>query len=93
MKTIGNEGLFNIIEKLGDNRAEAKTIIGYTKSPNEIYYFDGSIKGTIISPVGRSGFGWYPIFQPNGFSKSFAELTKEEKNEISMRRIVIQKPL
>jgi inosine triphosphate pyrophosphatase len=91
METIGNEGLFNIVEKLGNNRAEAKTIIGYARSPNEIYYFEGSIKGTIISPVGRFGFGWDPIFQPNGFSKSFAYMTKEEKNEISMRRIALNK--
>jgi len=91
MKTIGNDGLFNIVEKLGNNKAEAKTIIGYAKNPDEIYYFEGSIKGTIVPPVGKSGFGWDPIFQPDGFSKSFAELTQEEKNEISMRRIVLNK--
>jgi len=91
MKTIGNEGLFNIVEKLGNNKAEAKTIIGYAKSLDEIYYFEGSIKGSIVSPVGRFGFGWDPIFKPDGFSKSFAELTEEEKNEISMRRTALNK--
>jgi len=91
MKTIGNEGLFNIAEKLGNTKAEAKTIIGYTKKANEIYYFEGSIKGIIVSPKGTSGFGWDPIFQPEGFSKSFAEMTLEEKNRISMRRIALNK--
>lgn len=91
MKIIGKEGLFNIIKKLGNNKAEAKTIVGYAKNPDEIYYFEGSIKGTIVFPIGKSGFGWDPIFQPKGFSKSFAELTQEEKNEISMRRIALNK--
>ena len=91
MKTIGNDGLFNIAEKLGNNKAEAKTIIGYAKNPKEIYYFEGSVKGKIVSPRGKLGFGWDPIFQPEGFSKSFAELTPEEKNKISMRRIALNK--
>ena len=91
IKTIGNEGIFNIVEKLGNNAAEARTIIGLAQSPGNIYYFEGSIKGTIVSPVGKSVFGWDPIFQPEGFSKSFAEMTREEKNQISMRRIALNK--
>ncbi len=91
MKTIGNDGLFNIVEKLRNMKAEAKTIIGYAKNSDELHYFEGSIKGIIVSPKGKSSFGWDPIFQPDGFSKSFAELTQEEKNEISMRRIALNK--
>lgn len=91
MKTMGNVGLSNIVEKLENNKAEAKTIIGYAKSPDEIFYFEGSIKGGIVSPRGDSGFGWDPIFQPTEFDKSFAELTQEEKNNISMRRVAVNK--
>ena len=76
---------------MGNNAAEARTIIGLAQSPGNIYYFEGSIKGTIVSPVEKSGFGWDPIFQPEGFSKSFAEMTREEKNQISMRRIALNK--
>ena len=89
LKTIGNDGLFNIVEKLGNMKAEAKTIIGYAKSPEEIYYFEGSIEGKIVSPRGNAGFGWDPIFQPDGFSKSFAEINQEETNKISMRRVAL----
>jgi len=91
MKTIGNNGLFNLVKKLGNPNAKAKTVIGYAKSPHEIYYFEGCIKGKIVSPKGKSGFGWDPIFQPEGFSKTFAELSQEEKNRISMRRIALNK--
>ena len=91
METIGNAGLFNIAEKLGDDRAEAKTIIGYAKSREEIYFFEGSIKGKIVRPKGNSGFGWDLIFQPEGFSKTFAEMSEKDKNFNSMRRIALNR--
>jgi len=91
MKTIGNEGMYNLVEKLGNKKAEAKTIIGYAKTSDEIHYFEGCIEGEIVLPRGDFGFGWDPIFKPNEFNKSFAELTQEEKNNISMRRVAVNK--
>jgi len=91
LKTIGNNGLAEIAEKLGDNVAEAKTIIGYAKNRDEIYFFEGAIKGTIVKPRGESNFSWDPIFLPNGYEKTFAEMRREEKNEISMRRKALNK--
>src|SRR3990167_2155690 len=79
LKTIGNEGLANLAKKLGDNKAEAKTIIGNAKNQDEIEFFEGSIPGKIVAQTGISGFGWDPIFQPDGFDKTFAEMTTEEK--------------
>ena len=89
LKAIGNDGLFEIVERLGRTGAEAKTIVGYAKSHEEIYYFEGNIKGKIVSPRGNFGFGWDQIFQPEGSRKTFAEMTLEEKNQISMRRIAL----
>jgi len=90
-KAIGNDGLAKIAEKLGDDKAEAKTIIGYAKNHEEIYFFEGIIKGKIVKPRGESNFGWDPIFLPDGKEKTFAEMNREEKNEISMRRIASNK--
>lgn len=89
LKTIGNKGLADIVEKSGNSRAEAKTIIGYARSHEELYFFEGVIQGTIVAPRGEFGFGWDAIFQPNGHSKTFAEMRKEEKNAVSMRRIAL----
>lgn len=89
MKTLDNQGLFNLVEKLGNNKAKAKAVIGYAKNREEIYFFEGLIKGKIVAPKGQSGFGWDPIFQPDGFSKTFAEMSLEEKNKISMRRMAL----
>lgn len=90
MKTIGNDGLYKIAEKLGENGAEAKTIIGYSDVDGKVKFFEGSVRGTISEPRG-TGFGWDPIFIPSGYKKTFGEMTSNEKNEISMRKIAFEK--
>jgi non-canonical purine NTP pyrophosphatase (RdgB/HAM1 family) len=90
LKIIGNQGLASLAEKFGNNKAEAKIVIGYAKNKSEIYFFEGSIKGRIVSPKGDLGYGWDPIFQPDGFDKSFAEMNKKEKSRISMRSIALE---
>ena len=91
MKTIGNEGLFKIVEGFGIYGAEAKTIIGYTDDSAEVRFFEGSVRGTIVAPRGETNFGWDPIFQPDGMDKTFAELTADEKNAVSMRRQAVER--
>lgn len=91
LQTIGNDGLVNLTEKLGNKKAIARTIIGYAKNEEEIYFFEGEIVGEIKRPVAESNFGWDPIFVPDGHSKTFAEMSKEEKNEISMRKVAASK--
>lgn len=91
LATIGNEGLVKLADKLGNDRAEAKTIIGYGKSRDEVHFFEGSIKGRIRKAKPGSGFGWDPVFVPDGYEKAFGEMTKEEKNSISMRKIAVTK--
>jgi XTP/dITP diphosphohydrolase len=51
------------------------------------YYFEGRCEGSVLrSPAGGAGFGYDPLFQPDGSSKSFAEMEPEEKNSFSHRR-------
>ena len=57
MKSVGNDGLVNLVNKLGDNKAVAKTVIGYARNPKEIYYFEGDISGTIVTQKAESSFG------------------------------------
>ena len=90
LKTIGNEGLYKIAESFGNFNVEAKTIIGYSDSDGKVQFFEGSLKGTIVSPRGE-GFGWDAVFQPEGYDKTFGELSAEEKNTFSMRKIAVEK--
>lgn len=91
LKTIGNEGLAKITESFGNDKAEAKVMLGLAKEDGTDDFFEGSIAGKIVKPRGETNFGWDPIFQPDGYDKTFAEMTQEEKNKISMRTLAFQK--
>jgi len=56
------------------------------------HFFEGSIEGKIIEERrGIDGFGYDPIFIPNGYDRTFAEMTAAEKNSISHRAIAVGK--
>jgi len=68
-----------------DRKAQFRTVLALVTS-NEELTFDGICAGEIISEQkGSSGFGYDPIFKPNGFNETFAELDSSTKNEISHR--------
>ena len=74
-----------------DRSARFRTAIALVVGEEE-YVFDGIIEGTITDePRGEAGFGYDPIFVPRGYTKTFAELTAEEKNAISHRAEAINK--
>ena len=90
LKTIGNDGMYGLVKNAGDNRAKVTCSIGYAKDAKNIQFFEGSISGKIVKPSG-TGFGWDPIFQPDGHDKTYGDMNAEEKNAISMRKIAIEK--
>jgi XTP/dITP diphosphohydrolase len=65
-------------------------VIGYSNG-KEVLFFEGIIKGKIVKQKGESGFGWDPIFVPEGKTKTFAEMTIKEKNSISHRKKALEK--
>ncbi|MBQ7878809.1 MAG: non-canonical purine NTP diphosphatase [Bacteroidaceae bacterium] len=71
----------------GENnrKAQFRTVIALIINGEE-NIFDGIVKGSISEiKKGDSGFGYDPIFIPEGFSESFAQMTSEQKNSISHR--------
>lgn len=90
LKSIGNDGIYKLVNKYNNNQVSAKTIIGYNNNSN-IKFFEGELKGTIVEPRGEKGFGWDSIFQPDGFNKTLAEMNTKEKNKISMRKVALLK--
>ncbi|MCK4649667.1 non-canonical purine NTP pyrophosphatase [Candidatus Pacearchaeota archaeon] len=85
LEALGVDGIYNLIEKYPDKSAVAKTIIGYING-NNIAFFEGEVRGSIVSPRGESDFGWDKIFQPEDSEKTFGEMDLEEKNNFSMRK-------
>ena len=68
-----------------DTSAQFRTIIA-ARIDGKTFQCEGKVRGTIISEKrGEGGFGYDPIFIPEGYSETFAELEKEIKNEISHR--------
>lgn len=90
-KSIGNEGLVKLIGNK-NRRAIAQTTLAFANADGEVHIFEGKVDGTIAeSPRGNNGFGWDPIFIPNGKHKTFAEMEPEEKNQYSMRAMALKK--
>jgi len=74
-----------------DRKARFKTVISLIKGGKE-YLFEGSIEGMITQQrSGSKGFGYDPIFVPEGYAISFAEMSADEKNRISHRAKAMEK--
>lgn len=74
-----------------NRKAHFKTVMSLIIEGKE-YLFEGKINGTIIEEKrGNNGFGYDPIFIPDGYTKTFAEMTKEEKSSISHRGIALKR--
>jgi XTP/dITP diphosphohydrolase len=89
-----NDNINKLLKKLKKKKnrnARFKTIIALIIE-NKIHTFEGIINGEILkNPIGENGFGYDSIFRPAGYSKSFAELSINEKNIISHRSLAIKK--
>ena len=85
-----NKLLANLADKENRN-AQFKTVICLNLDGNQ-HLFEGIIKGEIINEKrGLEGFGYDPIFIPNGYSKTFAEMPIAEKSKISHRGLAVEK--
>ncbi len=83
--------LLDQLEGVVNRQASFVTVLAYVKS-GQVYLFEGRVKGTITNkPLGNNGFGYDPVFIPEGFDKTFAELSEEEKNAISHRAKALKK--
>ena len=77
--------LLKEMEEKNDRKAQFRTIISLIEKGEE-RQFEGIVKGQITSEKrGESGFGYDPIFQPDGYETTFAELGSDIKNRISHR--------
>jgi XTP/dITP diphosphohydrolase len=83
--------LLKALQETENRAAQFRTVIALVINGEE-HLFDGVIKGTIIDEKrGYGGFGYDPIFIPDGYDQTFAELGNETKNSISHRALAMQK--
>ena len=83
--------LLENLKNAADRNARFRTVITLITDGRE-KQFKGVVNGKIINERrGNSGFGYDPVFVPNGYVTTFAEMSAEEKNRISHRGISIRK--
>lgn len=76
---------------VSDRSARFRTVISLIIK-GKVYFFEGIVQGQIIeSRRGRSGFGYDPIFLPDGYDQTFAEMDLDLKNEISHRGVATRR--
>lgn len=86
-----NRLLLKNLEGVENRRARFRTVISLIEQGEE-HLFEGIVEGRIIDhESGREGFGYDPLFVPEGFDRTFAEMTAEEKNEVSHRGRAVRK--
>jgi len=88
---LGHEGLNKMLAGFDDKTAYAQCIFGYIeKEGAEPQIFVGRTPGQIVPARGEKNFGWDPIFQPDGYDKTYAELDASIKNTMSHRARALQ---
>ena len=81
-----NAKLLSELAGAADRSARFRTVIALVRKDHEPMFFHGTVEGTIPNaPQGDAGFGYDPLFVPQGWSKSFAEASPDEKNAVSHR--------
>ena len=85
--------LLSEMEGQKNRNARFRTVISLILDGEE-YSFEGKVVGEILyQKTGNGGFGYDPIFKPNGYDQSFAQMTMALKNEISHRGMAVKKLL
>lgn len=86
VQAIGLQGLVDMLYKFEDKSAKAVCTFGFCEGPDsEVKLFQGTTEGHIVSSRGPTHFGWDSVFEPTGYTETYAEMDKTIKNTISHR--------
>lgn len=87
LKTLGVPGILKLMEGVTDRRARFEAVVSYHDASGKTWSFHGRCDGTLTTEPRASGhgFGYDPIFVPEGQTRTFAELPAAYKNEFSHR--------
>ena len=90
-KTVGCEGMLKMLQSFENRRARAICCFALHDG-EKIQIVRGEVEGTISNEIrGDNGFGWDVLFIPEGYEKTYAEMSSEEKNAISHRKRALEK--
>lgn len=90
LKTIGADGLWTFGQAFDAKNARVVCSVGLFIDGKKVF-FSGEIEGEIVAPQGSKEFGFDCVFLPNGCSKTYGEMSDDEKNSVSHRAIALKK--
>ena len=91
LEKTGCAGLNNMLSAYEDKSAYAQTIFAFCAGPGaKPLTFDGRVPGKIVAPRGPKGFGWDPVFLPDGYKETYAEMAKPTKAGMSHRTVSLK---
>lgn len=92
LESMGADGLADLISHYDDQGCTVMCHIAFTQDGQEPLFFEGLLQGTIVKPRGTrvpNPINWNAIFQPEGQSRTFAEMSLEEMSQISARSFAL----
>ncbi|HEX7391580.1 MAG TPA: RdgB/HAM1 family non-canonical purine NTP pyrophosphatase [Thermoplasmata archaeon] len=90
-RTLGCDGILKLMQGVGNRSARFECCIGFIRPGIKPHISKGVAKGRISEEkAGSGGFGYDPIFVPEGYSKTYAQIEVTEKNGISHRGRAIE---
>eukprot|EP00055_Hartaetosiga_balthica_P006199 m.19152 g.19152 ORF g.19152 m.19152 type:complete len:203 (+) comp5074_c0_seq1:185-793(+) len=92
LTSVGHDGLNRMLAGFEDKTAYAQCIFAFKPSAEvDPILFIGQTPGMIVPARGPANFGWDPVFNPEGFEETYAEMENDVKNNISHRGKALQK--
>jgi len=84
LESVGAAGLHRTAQALGNPAVTARCALLYLDGDRSIVA-EATVPGTLVEPRGDAGFGWDPIFLPNGETLTYAEMSAERKDQVGHR--------
>jgi XTP/dITP diphosphohydrolase len=89
LEAVGPQGILTMAANVTSRRATVTTALGYADEGG-VQVFTGTLNGVLTTELrGDCGFGYDSIFIPDGHDRTFAEMSSEEKNAVSHRRLAV----
>lgn len=90
-KALGNQRIYELAAKSGNFKVVNKIHFGFHDNKGQTVFFEAEVSGKIVEPKGNLDFGWGPIFMPDGSTKTYGQMSKEEKAFFSPRIMAAEK--
>lgn len=91
LDSLSVDGIFEVLKNYENREVFAETTFAFFDG-EKVHVFSSKLEGSVpLASRGNEGFGWDALFVPKGHTKSFAEMNSKEKNEISTRRLALEK--